>query len=210
MIESSLDLHHNIAELRERAGLKQGELARRLDIDPSIPSLWEHGKRLVPHNRLEALAAALEVTVEQLLEGVAQPLDAIEATLPSRESDAADRAMREASSHSNHADYLNGVLPPLPVVVEPRLVDSRVELDWCTSAHGAVGTDGRPVAPGTRATTPQHPEARRGRHHHGVLAPWGPVASLSDLLAMSRAEHEAGPRPGPEMSPTAASEADAA
>jgi hypothetical protein len=39
-------------------------------LDPSIPSLWEQGKRLVPANRVRALAEALEVSVEELLEGV--------------------------------------------------------------------------------------------------------------------------------------------
>jgi len=39
-------------------------------LDPSIPSLWEQGKRLVPANRVKALADALEVSVEELLDGV--------------------------------------------------------------------------------------------------------------------------------------------
>jgi hypothetical protein len=39
-------------------------------LDPSIPSLWEQGKRMVPANRLRALADALEVSVEELLDGV--------------------------------------------------------------------------------------------------------------------------------------------
>jgi len=50
--------------------LKQSEVARRMRLDPSIPSLWEQGKRLVPANRVRALADALEVTVDELLEGV--------------------------------------------------------------------------------------------------------------------------------------------
>jgi transcriptional regulator with XRE-family HTH domain len=50
--------------------LKQSEVARRMRLDPSIPSLWEQGKRLVPANRVRALADALEVSVEELLEGV--------------------------------------------------------------------------------------------------------------------------------------------
>jgi transcriptional regulator with XRE-family HTH domain len=57
-------------DLRARQGLKQSEVARRMRLDPSIPSLWEQGKRLVPANRVRALADALEVTVEELLEGI--------------------------------------------------------------------------------------------------------------------------------------------
>jgi transcriptional regulator with XRE-family HTH domain len=67
---SSLDLSMRMRDLRARQGLKQSEVARRMRLDPSIPSLWEQGKRLVPANRLRGLAEALEVTVEELLDGV--------------------------------------------------------------------------------------------------------------------------------------------
>ena len=67
---ASLDLSTRMRDLRARQGLKQSEVARRMRLDPSIPSLWEQGKRLVPANRVRALADALEVTVEELLEGV--------------------------------------------------------------------------------------------------------------------------------------------
>jgi transcriptional regulator with XRE-family HTH domain len=65
-----LDLSARMRELRARQGLKQSELARRMGLDPSIPSLWEQGKRLVPANRVRSLAEALEVTVEELLDGI--------------------------------------------------------------------------------------------------------------------------------------------
>jgi transcriptional regulator with XRE-family HTH domain len=67
---SSLDLSTRMRDLRARQGLKQSEVARRMGLDPSIPSLWEQGKRLVPANRVRSLADALEVSIEELLEGV--------------------------------------------------------------------------------------------------------------------------------------------
>src|SRR6266480_314034 len=67
---ASLDLSARMRDLRARQGLKQSEVARRMRLDPSIPSLWEQGKRLVPANRVRALADALEVSVEELLDGV--------------------------------------------------------------------------------------------------------------------------------------------
>jgi len=67
---ASLDLSTRMRDLRARQGLKQSEVARRMRLDPSIPSLWEQGKRLVPAGRVRALAEALEVSVEELLEGV--------------------------------------------------------------------------------------------------------------------------------------------
>ena len=67
---ASLDLSTRMRDLRARQGLKQSEVARRMGLDPSIPSLWEQGKRLVPANRVRPLAEALEVSVEELLDGV--------------------------------------------------------------------------------------------------------------------------------------------
>src|SRR5438067_4888464 len=67
---ASLDLSTRMRDLRSRQGLKQSEVARRMRLDPSIPSLWEQGKRLVPANRVRALADALEVSVEELLDGI--------------------------------------------------------------------------------------------------------------------------------------------
>jgi transcriptional regulator with XRE-family HTH domain len=67
---ASLDLSTRMRDLRMRQGLKQSEVARRMRLDPSIPSLWEQGKRMVPANRVRALADALEVSVDELLEGV--------------------------------------------------------------------------------------------------------------------------------------------
>src|SRR6202049_3270812 len=51
---ASLDLSTRMRDLRARQGLKQSEVARRMRLDPSIPSLWEQGKRLVPANRVRA------------------------------------------------------------------------------------------------------------------------------------------------------------
>jgi len=67
---ASLDLSARMRDLRARQGLKQSEVARRMRLDPSIPSLWEQGKRLVPANRVRALAEALEVSLEELLDGI--------------------------------------------------------------------------------------------------------------------------------------------
>jgi transcriptional regulator with XRE-family HTH domain len=62
----SFDLAIRLRNIRVRQGLKQAEVARRMGLDPSITSLWERGKRLVPRSRLPALAAALEVNVDEL------------------------------------------------------------------------------------------------------------------------------------------------
>jgi transcriptional regulator with XRE-family HTH domain len=70
---TALDLSARMRELRARQGLKQSEVARRMGLDPSIPSLWEQGKRPVPANRVQALADALGVHVDELLGGATMP-----------------------------------------------------------------------------------------------------------------------------------------
>lgn len=70
-----LNLAPRMRELRARQGLKQSEIARRMGLDPSIPSLWEQGKRPVPASRVPALAAALGVDPRELLQGIPAPDD---------------------------------------------------------------------------------------------------------------------------------------
>src|SRR4051812_8301803 len=89
---SSLDLSTRMRDLRARQGLKQSEVARRMGLDPSIPSLWEQGKRLVPANRVRSLADALEVSVEELLDGIsgAQRAPTASAEVPLRATTISD------------------------------------------------------------------------------------------------------------------------
>src|SRR5919198_3133884 len=94
-----LDLSARMREIRARQGLKQSEVARRMGLDPSIPSLWEQGKRLVPASRVRSLAEALEVTVEELLDGVTG------APQPARQvvEGPARGAMNDLSASDEHA-----------------------------------------------------------------------------------------------------------
>ncbi|MBV9357052.1 MAG: helix-turn-helix transcriptional regulator [Chloroflexi bacterium] len=86
---TALDLSARMRELRARQGLKQSEVARRMGLDPSIPSLWEQGKRPVPANRVQALADALGVNVDELLGGASMPETAATADPPAfHEADA--------------------------------------------------------------------------------------------------------------------------
>jgi transcriptional regulator with XRE-family HTH domain len=51
----SFELAVRMPEIRMRQGLRQAEVAR-VGLDPSMPSLWERGKRPVTRNRVPALA----------------------------------------------------------------------------------------------------------------------------------------------------------
>ena len=47
-------------EIRVRERLKQAEVARRMGLDPSMISLWERGKRLLPRSGVPALGVSVD------------------------------------------------------------------------------------------------------------------------------------------------------
>ncbi|MDX2029682.1 MAG: XRE family transcriptional regulator [Blastocatellia bacterium] len=59
----------NLQELRKRAGLTQGELARQLGVDASLLSRWERGEREPSFAQRMELARRLGVTVDYLAHG---------------------------------------------------------------------------------------------------------------------------------------------
>ena len=72
---ASLDLSSRMRDLRARQGLKQSEVARRMRLDPSIPSLWEQGKRLpqpIANRFLSEIEAAPQYWRERINEGGAE------------------------------------------------------------------------------------------------------------------------------------------
>jgi transcriptional regulator with XRE-family HTH domain len=77
----AVNLSPRLRELRRRQGKTQSDISRYLGVDPSIPSLWEQGKRPVPPQRLVGLAEALEISVDELLAGVSLPADVLHAPL---------------------------------------------------------------------------------------------------------------------------------
>lgn len=91
--------------------LKQSELAAKLGIDSSIPSLWVRNLRPVPRPRLHALAKVLRMTASDLA-GMAVPDPELPEPEPMVDLDE---------------------LEPEPVVVGPSVFPLR----WCMSSHGS-------------------------------------------------------------------------
>lgn len=91
-----VNLAVRMREIRARQGLKQSEIARRMGLDPSIPSLWEQGKRPVPVSRINALATALGVSVGELLDGAGESLETVRSS---------GRAARYAFSARDSSDH---------------------------------------------------------------------------------------------------------
>ena len=58
-----------IRRLREEKGMTQAELAEKIDISPKTVSKWETAKGLPDISLLDPLAAALDVSVTELLSG---------------------------------------------------------------------------------------------------------------------------------------------
>src|SRR5438045_9739954 len=111
---ASLDLPTRMRDLRSREGMKQSEVAWRMSLDPSIPSLWEQGKRLVPANRVRALAEALEVSLDELLDGVVSGPQ--RATTPSQTA----RTLPDTTSRGVMAELVDaGAIRPQRVDAAP-------------------------------------------------------------------------------------------
>ena len=55
-----------IRELRERLGISQSELARRMGVKHRSVIQWETGKAMPTADKLPKLAAILEVTIDEL------------------------------------------------------------------------------------------------------------------------------------------------
>jgi transcriptional regulator with XRE-family HTH domain len=157
MHEQSLDLHKSIEAIRKRQGLKQSAIADRLGLHPSVPSLWENGKRDVPAERVEALANALEVSVEELLAGATLTPP----PLPPEPVPPPPVAVDDAAGPDETAEITWPAEPVAWPVESPQPYRSQVDLLWCTSTHGARFADGTP--------------ALQRLHHHGIRPVWGPL-----------------------------------
>lgn len=62
-----LRIGERIGRARERLGLTQHDLGKRVGRRQNIVSQWEHGKRRPGFRDIWALAAALQVSVEELV-----------------------------------------------------------------------------------------------------------------------------------------------
>lgn len=59
----------NISAARERAGITQGELAKRMEVTQGAVSQWEYGQTKPRSGTLSKLADILGCTVDELLRG---------------------------------------------------------------------------------------------------------------------------------------------
>lgn len=64
-----IELGKRIAELRQRHALTQTRLAEVLEVSQPTINAFEHGSRRVPVSLLPELAAALDVSIEELISG---------------------------------------------------------------------------------------------------------------------------------------------
>jgi transcriptional regulator with XRE-family HTH domain len=67
MAQISKKLGQNIKRIRLRRKMTQGDICRKLDMDRSYMSAIEGGKKNITIAKLEELASALNVPVDELL-----------------------------------------------------------------------------------------------------------------------------------------------
>lgn len=61
----------NLRRAREAAGLTKAELSRRVEVHPTHVCFWENGKRMPRLDTLVKLVSVLEVSADELIEGMA-------------------------------------------------------------------------------------------------------------------------------------------
>ena len=144
----AVNLSQRLRELRRRQGKTQSDISRRLGVDPSIPSLWEQGKRPVPPQRLAALADALEVPVSELLRGVVP-----DAELSQVDAETLPQSAPEPIHEPAPAPIPSAPLPRDPTPIAPSPIDRAIPLDtdlawtpdgWSTSDRLAALADELP------------------------------------------------------------------
>lgn len=116
----ALYVGRRLSVARVRAKITQSELARAINVDSAITSLWERDRRPIPHSRVDQVAAVLKTTARALLE------------------DAATRRYRQPPDQGMRAF----VVPPQSEPVRPRETvppSERPSLSWCTSDHRSGG-----------------------------------------------------------------------
>lgn len=67
MIKSAQKLGINIRRIREKKGLLQSDLCKKLSLDPAYMSKVESGQKNLTLATMERLAKALEVPIEELI-----------------------------------------------------------------------------------------------------------------------------------------------
>ncbi len=72
-METTMTLGRRIAQLRKEKELKQDDLAQMLDVSAQAVSKWENDQTCPDISLLPRLASILDVTVDELLSGKAEP-----------------------------------------------------------------------------------------------------------------------------------------
>src|SRR5687767_14281791 len=72
-MELAKHIPRRITEVRTMAGLTQGQLARRMDLSPSLIHYWESGDRKPSEEQLQELARHLGVSLSYLVKDKVQP-----------------------------------------------------------------------------------------------------------------------------------------
>ncbi len=107
----------NIRNMRRRRGLTQEELGGLLGVGKSAVSRWESGEREVTLGTMRAIAAALDVTLESLVEG----LDSAEApnSIERRQGDRQRRDAVYGSENNRVGEAAGETLSRAPDEVDP-------------------------------------------------------------------------------------------
>jgi Zn-dependent peptidase ImmA (M78 family)/DNA-binding XRE family transcriptional regulator len=107
-MELAKHIPRRITDVRTMAGLTQGQLARRMELSPSLIHYWESGDRKPSHDQLQELARHLGVSLGYLLKDKVQPAFQYRSKAAALDTDEAAIAKMQLDA-SAQLDYLDEI-----------------------------------------------------------------------------------------------------
>ncbi|WP_079151739.1 helix-turn-helix domain-containing protein [Streptomyces sp. RTd22] len=153
-VQSWAEVGERIAEARLAAGLSQGELASRVDLDRTAVVRIEAGERRITALELFRLAEALEVPLAHLVSRPPAPLVSRRSELEENADDASRARYRLDARLEEHARYAQWLVhhsflkpPQLPAALKRSSADTADPVSLARTARKTVDTPSGPLGP---------------------------------------------------------------
>lgn len=156
VMQNTESFGERLARLRARKGLTQDALADLVPTTSTTISRYERGEIGLPKGKaLGALAAAVGVSIDELLNGVEAVAAAAPSDAPDPHRELVDRVIEDLGCTEAEATKLRsiewGLFPPTYHMLRSLVAEARLNGDSFTKSEGASGTRAKGDAKQARA-----------------------------------------------------------